>query len=118
MSHPLGKIGGMRYTVPKLAERLQTEADAYLFMEELRWGDGEPLCPAGSTGRRKKPGKLLRWFHDPRVLRGRSLRLAAIRARSPASWTARSVPFGRYWRRRPLVFSFEPRCQGLCGSQK
>jgi transposase-like protein len=23
----------------------KTEADAYLFMEELRWGDGEPLCP-------------------------------------------------------------------------
>ena len=26
--------------------------------------------------------------------------------------------FGRYWRRRPFVFSFEPRCQGLRGSQK
>lgn len=35
----------MRITIPKLAERLQTEADAYLFLEELRWGDGEPVCP-------------------------------------------------------------------------
>ena len=24
----------------------------------------------------------------------------------------------KYWRSRPLVFSFVPRCQGLCGSQK
>ena len=30
----------------------------------------------------------------------------------------RSVPFGKYWRSKPLVFSFEPRCHGLCGSQK
>lgn len=35
----------MKLTVPKIAERLQTEADAYLLMEELRWGDGEPICP-------------------------------------------------------------------------
>ena len=30
----------------------------------------------------------------------------------------KSVPLGRYCRSRPLVFSFEPRCQGLRGSQK
>src|SRR5277367_6575034 len=30
----------------------------------------------------------------------------------------RSVPLGKYCRNNPLVFSFEPRCQGLCGSQK
>jgi len=28
----------------------------------------------------------------------------------------RLSPFAKYWRRRPLVFSFEPRCQGLWGS--
>src|SRR4030095_2587559 len=54
----------------------------------------------------------------PRVLRGRLLRLRAMRARSAAECTDRSVPLGRYWRSRPLVFSFDPRCQGLCGSQK
>jgi len=27
--------------------------------------------------------------------------------------SVRSVPFGKYWRRRPLVFSLVPRCQGL-----
>src|SRR4051812_5232756 len=32
--------------------------------------------------------------------------------------TDRSVPLGKYCRSRPLVFSLEPRCQGLCGSQK
>lgn len=35
----------MRFTVPKLAEMLRSEADAYRFMEQLRWGDGEPTCP-------------------------------------------------------------------------
>src|SRR5579875_2909677 len=44
-----------------------------------------------------------------RVLRGRPLRLRAMRARSAAEWTDRSVPLGRYWRSSPLVFSFEPR---------
>src|SRR6202140_2762333 len=28
-----------------------------------------------------------------------------------------SVPFGKYCLSRPLVFSFDPRCHGLCGSQ-
>ncbi|MDX3078631.1 transposase [Streptomyces sp. MI02-7b] len=31
---------------------------------------------------------------------------------------ARSVPFGKYWRNSPFVFSFVPRCQGLYGSAK
>jgi hypothetical protein len=30
----------------------------------------------------------------------------------------RSVPLGKYWRSRPLVFSFVGRCQGECGSAK
>ena len=50
---------------------------------------------------------------NPSVLRGRPLRLAAMRARSAAEWTDRSVPLGRYWRSSPMVFSFEPRCQGV-----
>ena len=32
--------------------------------------------------------------------------------------TNKSVPFGKYCLSRPLVFSFEPRYHGLCGSQK
>jgi len=39
---------------------------------------------------------------------------------SRSAWVtpARLLPFGKYWRRRPFVFSFEPRCHGLRGSQK
>jgi hypothetical protein len=33
--------------------------------------------------------------------------LRAIPARSAALWTERSVPFGMYWRRSPLVFKFD-----------
>ena len=57
-------------------------------------------------------------FMNPRVLRGRLLRLRAMRARSWRCGTERSVPLGMYWRSSPLVFSLEPRCQGLWGSQK
>src|SRR3954471_3629475 len=55
---------------------------------------------------------------QPRVFRGLLLRAIATAARSSALCTLRSVPFGKYWRSSPLVFSFVPRCQGLWGSQK
>ena len=41
----------MGTTVIELVERLRSEADAYLFLEELRWGDGEAECPhCGNLG--------------------------------------------------------------------
>src|SRR3546814_6150396 len=51
-------------------------------------------------------------------LRGRMFSCSAMA--SSFSWlcTDRSVPLGKYWRIRPLMFSLLPRCQGLCGSQK
>jgi len=55
---------------------------------------------------------------QPRVFLGREFRAAATAARSDAPCRARSVPFGKYWRSRPLVFSLVARCQGQCGSQK
>jgi hypothetical protein len=55
---------------------------------------------------------------QPRVLRGRLLSARATASRSSRECRAWSVPLGKYWRRSPLVFSFLPRCQGLCGSQK
>ena len=55
---------------------------------------------------------------QPSVLRGRLLRASATASRSPREYLTRSVPFGKYCRSSPLVFSFVPRCQGLCGSQK
>src|SRR3954454_5560867 len=42
----------------------------------------------------------------------------AIASSSACETTDRSVPLGRYWRSRPLVFSLEPRCHGACGSAK
>ncbi|MGC2190897.1 MAG: IS1595 family transposase [Candidatus Dormiibacterota bacterium] len=35
----------MELTVISIAERIPTEADAYKFLEELRWGSGQPTCP-------------------------------------------------------------------------
>src|SRR5262245_65670137 len=55
---------------------------------------------------------------NPRVLRGRSLSCRATLLSWACEYTDKSVPFGKYCRSRPLVFSLEPRCHGLCGSQK
>src|SRR5919106_3239036 len=57
-------------------------------------------------------------FAKPGRLRGRSLSSSATVSRSATVTVAKSVPFGKYWRSNPLVFSFEPRCQGAWGSQK
>lgn len=41
----------MGMTVTALADRVQTEADAYKFLEELRWPTGVPTCPhCGTVG--------------------------------------------------------------------
>jgi hypothetical protein len=42
---------------------------------------------------------------QPRVFRGLLLRAIATAARSSALCALRSVPFGKYWRSSPLVFS-------------
>src|SRR5204863_5701054 len=47
------------------------------------------------------------------VFRGLALRAAATAAMSSALCMLRSVPFGKYWRSSPLVFSLVPRCHGL-----
>jgi transposase-like protein len=39
----------MSMTVLQIADRLRTEADAYRFLEEFRWPDGEPTCPHCGT---------------------------------------------------------------------
>src|SRR3979409_1497406 len=53
-----------------------------------------------------------------KVSRGRSFSWGATLFRSACECTDRSVPFGKYCLSRPLVFSLDPRCHGLCGSQK
>src|SRR5664279_1657811 len=50
-------------------------------------------------------------FH-PSVLRGRSLSSSATLSRSAWVCNDRSVPFGKYCRNNPLVFSLVPRCHG------
>src|SRR5665213_2305688 len=55
---------------------------------------------------------------NAKVSRGRSLSWRATLFRCAWEWTDKSVPLGKYCRSKPLVFSLEPRCQGLCGSQK
>ena len=41
----------MGYTVIQIADKLRTEADAWKFIEEMRWGTGEPVCShCGSVG--------------------------------------------------------------------
>ena len=72
-----------------------------------------PVCADRSTASRASAG-----VRQSSVLRGLALSAAATAARSPALCAARSVPFGKYWRSSPFVFSFVPRCHGLCGSQK
>jgi hypothetical protein len=55
-------------------------------------------------------------FH-PSVLLGRWFIRRATSLSSVWLMVLRSVPFGKNWRSRPLVFSLLPRCQGACGSQ-
>jgi transposase len=54
----------------------------------------------------------------PSVCRGRPLSLRATRSSSVCVKRDRSVPLGKYCRKSRFVFSFVPRCHGLCGSQK
>src|SRR5207247_9017064 len=54
---------------------------------------------------------------NPRVLRGRSLSWRATLLRWACEYTDKSAPFGKYCLSRPLVFSLDPRCHGLCGSR-
>ena len=49
---------------------------------------------------------------QPRVLRGRLLRAAATASRSSRECLDRRCLCGKYWRSRPLVFSFVPRIPG------
>jgi len=41
----------MDFSIPALADKIRTEADAYEFLEQLRW-DGQPVCPHCGSVRR------------------------------------------------------------------
>jgi IS30 family transposase len=75
-----------------------------------RNGDGVDAVSAGV--------KMSMGAFQPKVLRGRLFRRSATARRTSGPWSLRLVPLGKYWRSRPLVFSFVPRCQGLAGWAK
>jgi len=52
------------------------------------------------------------------VFLGRAFNCLATALSLACECTDRSVPFGKYCLSRPLVFSLDPRCQGLLESQK
>src|SRR5664280_1532712 len=64
-----------------------------------------------------KPANTSTGVCHPSVLRGRPLSSSATLSRSAWKCNDRSVPFGKYCRSNPLVFSLVPRCHGECGSQ-
>lgn len=51
-------------------------------------------------------------FNQSRVCRGRSFSSSATASSSACVYPDRSVPFGKYCRSRPFVFSLLPRCHG------
>jgi hypothetical protein len=96
-------------------------------IEEMQSWQARPLDAAWFPANVANYGVACWWSHrrmswrgvlSLRQYRGRSLSSAATRASCSAVQICRSVPLGKYWRRRPLVFSLLPRCQGECGSAK
>ena len=72
------------FSVPKLAERIQSEADAYMLLEELRWGGAPDTCPhCGGMDRC--------YFLEPKNGVGRATRTgSALSAASGSAVTAAS----------------------------
>jgi hypothetical protein len=62
--------------------------------------------------------KLSAGVSKPKVLRGRSFNRLATAFSLAWECTDKSVPLGKYCLSKPFVFSLEPRCHGLRGSQK
>ena len=93
-------------------------------------GHGTTVLPADSSCRRNSAGGwvavqasislLMRSDGrcQPSVFRGRSLISAATSASRSALWMERSVPFGKYCRSSPFIFSLEPRSHGEWAWQK
>lgn len=104
----------MRLSPWRLARRAAGAATAACVSSPLVGGD-RTLAQAVAA---RCSSSISAGVFQPSVFLGLAFRAAATAARSSAPWRARSVPLGKYWRKRPLVFSLVARCQGLCGSQK
>ena len=83
-----------------------------------RYRSSPPVSAAGSRGHCNTSASFSDGVIPSRVCRGRPLSDRAASSRS--AWVSLDmlVLLGKYWRSRPLVFSFEPRCHGDFGSQK
>src|ERR1019366_5179188 len=81
----------------------------------LRDDPGRPnrrsFQPVGATGLSRSWLKASAGVRHPSVLRGRPLSWAAVACRVAGSLGITKTA-GRYWRRRPLVFSLVPRSHG------
>src|ERR1700730_13342928 len=77
-------------------------------------GFGLPAQPVDAT----QALNLSAGVSNCKVSRGRSFSWRATLFRVACECTDKSVPFGKYCLSKPLVFSLEPRCQGLWGAQK
>src|SRR5664279_489689 len=74
--------------------------------------EGADSTGHGDTELSNNSAKTSTGFFHPSVLRGRSLSSSATLSRSAWVCNDRSVPFGKYCRNKPLVFSLVPRCHG------
>src|SRR5579862_65092 len=125
----MGLMRGDASTVSALA----STADESQFWVLPKASADEPVSRNGLSGARPDSAKGCRWsqgvdatlvcslsagVRNPNVCLGRVLSLRAMSSNSDCEKLDRPAVFGRYWRNRPFVFSLEPRCQGLCGSQK
>lgn len=135
-------LGAREMALPSCRPRSLPAPNCELVAVELVWPSRRWRCPTNSA--RNLRGLL---FHSDQgsqggfnrssqhwivelildtclVLRQAFSSLVFFEALCSTAWISwafqrdRSVPFGKYWRRRPFVFSFVPRCQGLCGSAK
>ena len=53
----------MSMSILKLADQLRTEADAYAYLERLRW-NGQPVCPHCGSVRKQFTVLVGTIFHD------------------------------------------------------
>src|SRR3954470_5723380 len=99
---------------PRVARGFVTLADAVLHPWRIQTVVATPVTFTHDS----RSSSASAGVFQPSVFLGRALRAAATADISSALWMLRSVPFGKYCRSNPFVFSLVPRCQGLCGSQK
>src|SRR5664280_1241115 len=98
--------------------RPATERPRGLLLREQRLEGWADSSGHSDTELSSKPANTSTGVCHPSVLRGRPLSSSATLSRSAWECNDRSVPFGKYCRSNPLVFSLLPRCHGECGSQK